>query len=67
MAEAREVLREAIKQGAVLANAGGHEDQLRSLLILIRDAFDAGDGVISDDEVAVGGLPPAARKRLGLE
>jgi hypothetical protein len=66
MADARAVLEEAIREAALLANTGGHLEQLQAPAPLARDALDAGEGEIDDDRVREGGLAGAALQRLGL-
>jgi hypothetical protein len=66
VADARTVLELAVREAALLANSGGHLEQLQDLANLARDALDAGDGELDDDRVRQGGLSPGDLQRLGL-
>jgi len=66
VADARTVLELAVREAALLANSGGHPEQLQDLANLARDALDAGDGELDDDRVREGGLSPGDLEQLGL-
>jgi hypothetical protein len=66
VAQAPDVLKEAVGEAALLAETGGQLEQLQALAKLARSALEAGDGEVPDDEVREGGLSPGGLARLGL-
>jgi hypothetical protein len=66
MVKASDVLREAVREAALLANGGGSLEELQALANLARDALNAGDGEMDDDVVRGGGLHATGLSHLGL-
>jgi hypothetical protein len=66
VAYAPDVLREAVQEASLLAETGGHLEQLQALARLAASALDAGESDVRDDEVRKGGLSPGGLQRLGL-
>jgi hypothetical protein len=67
MANARDVLKEAINEMNLLAGSGGTLEELQALARLAHTAFHAGDGEVPDDEVRKnGGLHATGLSHLGL-
>jgi hypothetical protein len=66
MASAREVLDATVREAALLANTEATIDQVRPLLNLARDALDAGDGELPDEQVRESGIHPSVLTRLGI-
>jgi hypothetical protein len=66
VADARQVLEEAVNEAALLARTGGSLEELQRLVLLARTALHAEDGQVDDETMREGGLSPGAFQRLGL-
>lgn len=73
MADSNHVLRLAVEEAALMAETQGdhdtvewYEETIKPLVLLARDALFAENGVIDDERVRDGGLPPAKLTQLGL-
>ena len=66
MANARDVLKEAIYELSLLAESGGTLEELQALAKLAHKALHAGDGEVPDDDVREGGLHATGLCHLGL-
>lgn len=66
MAKGTDVLREAVEELGLLADTGGHLEEMQSLSILAREALRAGSAEMPDEVVESGGLHPTRLTNLGL-
>jgi hypothetical protein len=66
VADAKQVLEEAINEAHVLAGTGGSKEDLESLVELAYAAYYSTDGTVPDDVVKGSPLHATARARLGL-